>query len=365
MEEHPLTYSYEHEKNIIKSKTEALYYEDNAEYNKRFSTLANVLHREIEPVRYLVDGLIKRNSINIISGEPASFKTWAAYQLAKDIATGEKFLGQFETFQTGVAILDGEMGVEMFQEAMLTLGAREKLPIYYCHANGDELSTEEHIESLKVFCTYNDVKVVIIDSLTRFHNSDENSSREMSAVFKLINKLKDSLTVIIIHHDKKGGNSAFGGRSGNALRGSSDIVGAVDGVIRMRRQDGSDAVIFEQAKSRGFVEHKPFKARFQEMDKSHSQWKYIGKQITKEDRFNEDKRSLLSYICEHPGMNKKALYDKIKADNKTLDLSGSKFRSLIQALDDNGKIRLESGKRSEKLVYPANNLTEVENHDEN
>lgn len=340
-------------------------YEDK-EYDSKFKTLDDVLEEKIEPVTYLVDGLIVSRSINVLSGEPASFKTWALYQLALDVTAGKKFLGHFATAQTGVVILDAEMDTMGFQSCMMTLGAEKNLPIYYLSATGDELSTEKCIDKLMAFCASKGTGLVIVDSLTRFHTGDENSSQAMSAVFRLLHRLKrGGLTVIIIHHDKKGGNIGFGGRGGNALRGSSDIAGAADNIIRMRRQDGSNEVLFEQVKSRGFVEHKPFKAKFYQVSEEHSQWEFIGEEISKEDRLKKDKRALLQYIKEHSGLNKKTLFNKINNTENNLELPANKFYKMLDEMEKDGDIRYEKGERTEQLIYPIEDFTSEEGESQN
>jgi AAA domain len=56
---------------------------------------------------WLVDGLIREGSTNLLSGAPGDFKTWLALELAGAVSKGTDFLGR-KTIQTRVLYLDRE-----------------------------------------------------------------------------------------------------------------------------------------------------------------------------------------------------------------------------------------------------------------
>lgn len=327
---------------------------------KDILSLKKVMDLDLPKQDFLVHDLIQKQSITIISGAPSSFKTWALYELVRDIASGEDFLGRFRVSQARVLILDAEMGTSMFQQAMSTLSVDENLSISYCEAGGDELSSKEKIQELVSFCQSNNIEVVAIDCLTRFHEGDENSSQAMSGVFRLLKMLKTAgLSVIIIHHDKKSGYD-FGGRGGNALRGSSDISGAADYIIRLVRRDGSDSVTFKQVKSRGFIEHEPFMARFERTEELHSEWKFIDKVTGKNNQLESDKSAILEFIGEHPGIDKGSLFMSIKRSEASNKISHSRFQKALDALEAEDKVGYEIGNHNRYSYYLKNVGYELE-----
>lgn len=73
------------------------YHLDDTKINKTFTPISvdELLRKEFEADSWLVEGLIPKNGITVISGNPASFKTWLILLLAKHIAEGEALFGRF------------------------------------------------------------------------------------------------------------------------------------------------------------------------------------------------------------------------------------------------------------------------------
>jgi len=61
-----------------------------------------------DPVRPLVAGYLYPNQQHVVFGEPASFKTFIALDLALSVASGRKWLGTIPVTQTGVVFFAGE-----------------------------------------------------------------------------------------------------------------------------------------------------------------------------------------------------------------------------------------------------------------
>ena len=307
-----------------------------------------LLKQEFPEQKFFVDDLIPQDSIILLSAPPASMKTWFSLELASSITTGKKFLGEFKVHPANILILDEESGQRQLQHYLNMLGMETTDSIYYHCGHGITLN-QNTVNELLPLCYDLDIKLIIIDSLTRIHNADENSSKEMSAVFNLLGQLKlMHISCLILCHERKS-NGYPNQRRGDAIRGSSDILAACDAHIQIVRKERSSYITVYQTKTRGRVEPSPFKARLLSIDKNHNEWQYAGLEQSKEAKQEQMKNSILNTIAENPGLNKKQVYEEVKCAD--LSISRDKTFSIIQELIDNEDVKTKSGKGSEKLLY--------------
>jgi len=104
--------------------------------------------------------------------------------------------------------------------------------------------------------------VVIIDTLTRFVDGDQNSSEDMSRFAKVIFALKRSgATILLLHHSIKGASHAL--TLDSAMRGSTELAAFVTCCWATRLMDPDDPYnspsLLVNVKQRDF-ESKPFEA---------------------------------------------------------------------------------------------------------
>jgi len=85
---------------------------------------------------YLVDRLVPDAGFTIFSGAPGSYKTFALLELARCVASGQPFLGYFETHQANVLLIDEENGERLLQQRMRLMDIAEHLPIFYTPTTG-------------------------------------------------------------------------------------------------------------------------------------------------------------------------------------------------------------------------------------
>lgn len=71
-------------------------------------TLAELLNTEFQNPQWLVERLIPHETVTIVSGAPASYKTWLTLEIALKVAAGEKVFGEFQAIQSPVLIIDEE-----------------------------------------------------------------------------------------------------------------------------------------------------------------------------------------------------------------------------------------------------------------
>jgi len=205
---------------------------------------------------WIVDRLIPDSSITILSAAPSQFKTWLAFDVAIHVAHGNPLFDQFETKQRNVLIIDEESNVGLLRERLKLLGITDDSPIAIASKGGFKL-TKKNANSLVAYCKQHNIGLVIFDSLTRFHNGNENDAKDMSVVMGNFMELtKADLAVVLIHHNRK---PAFGSSGGaNEMRGSGDIYAASDVQISMKRDSASRVVEIKQNKNRYTEELPPF-----------------------------------------------------------------------------------------------------------
>jgi hypothetical protein len=212
--------------------------------------------QDIPPPSWIVDQFIPDESITIVSALPGKFKTWLAFDIAIQVALGKPLFGQFKTKQTKVLIIDEESGPGRLRKRLQMLGVTDETPIAVASYKGFKL-TKASAESLVTYCKANGIGFVVFDSLTRLHNADENTSKEMSVVMGDFKRLVQAgIAVLLIHHNRKPGPNKDGGAS--EMRGSVEILAACDAQMSIKRAGDSKIVTVTQHKNRDAEDVPPF-----------------------------------------------------------------------------------------------------------
>jgi hypothetical protein len=77
-----------------------------------------------QPIEWLIDGIIPLGSVNLITSESGTGKTWVAYAIAGAVARGEGFAGH-AVKQRPVLYLDGENPLCVAKQRLFDLGIPE------------------------------------------------------------------------------------------------------------------------------------------------------------------------------------------------------------------------------------------------
>ena len=168
-------------------------------------------------------------------GEPNVGKSWVSLSLAVAMCDEhQKWLGYNMSNYGKVLYVDEENPHDLVYHRLRQLGLVNHDNLRYLHRQGIRLDRNfDHL--LDEAITYQP-KMIVLDSLTRFHTQDENNAGAMAGLFNdSINVLsrETGAAVIILHHtNKSDSNSSY-----IKTRGSSDIGAAVDGGIELRKTD--------------------------------------------------------------------------------------------------------------------------------
>ena len=168
--------------------------------------------------------------MTVLWGPSGSYKSFLAVHTAVCVAAGYQWFGK-QTTQGAVVYVVGEGGLDQFgfrcEMAARALGLKmERLPVY-ARTPAVNLTDPEAADALCAEWISLNPKLVIIDTLSRCFNGDENKQDDMQKFVNTLDRIKDGLncTVMPIHHANKAGE----------LRGSTVLRAAADVEIRVTK----------------------------------------------------------------------------------------------------------------------------------
>src|ERR1051326_4434262 len=172
-------------------------------------------------IEWLIQDVIPRGSVTLISAESGTGKTWLAYAIAGAVACGNDFAGLKVSVAIPVLYVDGENPVVVVQRDLHDLGIGRTDHLHIWGGWSDSPPPGPNDECIQQFAR--ETKgLIIFDSLVQFHTGDEQSSTETRRFMNYFRELANlGATVIVLHHTGKSGTS-------KVYRGSSDIQASVD-----------------------------------------------------------------------------------------------------------------------------------------
>ncbi|WP_287600600.1 AAA family ATPase [Thiothrix sp.] len=188
----------------------------------------------LTPVKWLVHGILETGVMAGMFGASGSGKSFAAIDLSLCVANGRDWHGH-KVSGGAVAYFAGE-GSD---------GLRRRVSAWV-KANGEAVTADNFCLSYRV-CSLPkdtadvihsigvipDLKMVVLDTLQRTMEGDENSSRDMSAYVQSIDKIKAAfpeLCIVIVHHTGHGAS--------DRARGSSVFRASLDAEILVSKEAG-------------------------------------------------------------------------------------------------------------------------------
>jgi len=186
----------------------------------------DLLSKNLQPLDYIVDGLIATPGTVILAAPKKRGKSWMGLQLSQSIAAGAPFLGM-RTKQGPVIHMALEDGERRLRQRLEMQNTTRGLPITYL-TKFQPLNSKAGFQELTELIRDKYPALVVIDTLAAAKNRflDEN---EAGATGDLFNRLHDlaisenTVILVIAHHGK-----ASTGDAGFDIRGSSAISGATD-----------------------------------------------------------------------------------------------------------------------------------------
>lgn len=185
----------------------------------------------------LIESVLEIGSSLLLFAQSKAGKTPLAYDLAYSVATGDRWMGEFEVPEPGgVLILQSDETERASKKNFRRRGLH--------HLENVEFCKEFTIDDLPRLCRKvtelqktTGLKLVIVDSLTTINAQSsfgENDAEFARDLYRLARAITDlGVTLIVTHHRRKGG--LIGDLDGAS--GSGRIVAAVDDVWALHRMD--------------------------------------------------------------------------------------------------------------------------------
>lgn len=178
----------------------------------------------VPPRETVVESWLLLPSLILIWALRGLGKTWLALELARAIATGEKFLAWAVPKARRVLYVDGEMPLTDLKERLAQLCATppallDFLPSEMLFRDGQPLNLNSALHQARIIELLDTLagegrapEVVIFDNLSSLAGgTDENSNSEIESLLRFLIGLRHrGLAVILIHHAKKGGEDQRG-----------------------------------------------------------------------------------------------------------------------------------------------------------
>lgn len=310
--------------------------------------LSELFAMEFPESKWVIEKLIPYQGITIISGAPASYKTWLLLRMALDIAKGESLFGQFKCEKYKILIIDEENHLRLVRDRLQLLGADSTLPIYFLSQNGFLVSDKKLVEKVLAICKQYEIDIIFIDSLVRVNDAEENDASQMSEVFRCIKYFcQQGKTVIITHHERKESASKTTGQ--NRLRGSSDISAAVDAHISLvRDKEDKSKILVEQVKLRADKEIETFEFAIKE-NEGKIEFIYLGLCQPEINKKDSAKEIALSVLEKYPdGLSINEICQKVKGVE---NIGDKNIRDAVKELLSKEILSEKKGEGNTKICY--------------
>lgn len=194
-----------------------------------------------EENRWLIDGLWGEEAVGIVGGEPKSFKSFLALDMAVAIASGRPCLRRFPVMRPGrVLLFAAEDALHIVRRRIEGICAAAAVPLqdlnlHVITAPSLRLDLEADRQLLEEALSRLAPRLLVLDPFVRLHRSiDENASGEVAPLLAFLREMQrvHHVAVAVVHHAKKGAGNA---RAGQALRGSSEFHAWGDSNLYLRR----------------------------------------------------------------------------------------------------------------------------------
>jgi len=322
-------------------------------------------YKERPPAAYILNGVFKIPSLNIVYSAPGDLKTMLMIDLCGCVVAGEDWLPpapwqpgaeSFKTIQSPVLWLDFDNGddemLSRIEAAGRTFKLPEDAPFYYYIMPQPWLNAGniEHVSQVADRANSLGAKLIVIDNLGSITGGIDENSSQMIQVMSNLRQLAQltGAAIVIIHHQRKG-NGIKGGRAGDALRGHSGIEAALNLALHVERSIGSDTINLKSTKTRG-TDVLPFGAVFTFTHKPGTKeletFRFFG--LRGEDNSSSAalQREILDAL-KGESLNQSNLVKAVKENG--IEAGRDRIIEMIQRMETNKQIVSTEGNRNSKI----------------
>lgn len=219
---------------------------------------------EIEPPPWAIKGWLCDGDVCVLAGDSGLGKSWLLLDLAFSLALGEPWLSAIAPAEDlepqRVLYIDEEQNHRLVRHRIqkwtrgrkLPPQALEKAEIRYLVENAINLDDDHQFRRLQAVVDDFKPHWILIDTLSKIHDREENSNSEMTALFaRKIRPIAQRVGagVVALHHYNKPSKER-GDDSAVRLRGASSIKADLDELYALEQDHESGGMILRHEKSR-------------------------------------------------------------------------------------------------------------------
>ena len=190
---------------------------------------SQILDAPVIETEWLVEGLLPKGAVILLSGREGSMKSWVAMRWAHAVAEGQPWMGRL-CKQGPVLYLDGEMPPALLQKRLrLGVGGSQHLYIWSWADQGAAFPV--HLEGEYLRQAAQSHSLIVVDTLRRFMTAfQENSADDMAKVSHMLRELtRNGATVLVLHHSPKDVEK-------RGYRGSTELGAGVDITMSLEKK---------------------------------------------------------------------------------------------------------------------------------
>lgn len=350
--------------------------EDNPTASKRFNlrTLKDIDDNR-PPKKFIVEGMIREKSLNMIAGAYGHRKTWLVYSMAVCVAAGKKWAGM-QTVQSTVLIINEETDKDDLDYRLDAAIKGERLtrdiPVYSLslsffnffkgleeHRDSGTFYFNQDLQRLEDFILQTGAKLVIIDAYRDVmagykENTQEDNIPVLNALRQVC--IRTGCAILILHHFNRSGTFA----------GNAGIMQCLETGINVKSPPEGHLIELKSEKVRNTAFMKKT-LRMHEIVDEDDPSIVVSYVITEENKkpFEEEKKlhindkhiAILNYTKEHKGVLILEEYRKTIPEGEWTG-----YRNAIYQLRDSGKLIKDFEKSTlRKAIYiDSRNNTNLE-----
>jgi DNA-binding transcriptional ArsR family regulator len=294
-----------------------------------FPSAAELMAREIPPVRWIVPGIVPEG-VALLAGKPKLGKSWLALGLCVAVASGGAAFGTVQVEKGAalyLALEDNERRLQ-FRLTKLLAGAEVADGLHYsieCPRldGGGVKAIEDWLRSRP------DARLVVIDTLAKIRPRQRRGANTYQEDYEALEALlplaaRHNVAVLVVHHLRKMAATD----PLDEVNSSIGLTGGVDGVMILKRErTRADATLF--VAGRDVEEEKEFALRW---DQNTAGWALVGS--ANEYRISQERAAILDLL-------RRSAPEPLgpKAIAEALDKPYSSVTTLLQKLVRDGLVR--------------------------
>jgi len=196
----------------------------------------------------VIHGLLREGETMNVIAAPKTGKSWLTLDLAIAVATGNPWLGRYETVAGDVLIIDNELHQETSANRIPKVASARSVAMREISERIFVDNLRGRLQDINAMGVYFDglepgqFKVIILDAFYRFMpmGGDENDNGTMANIYNLIDAYANRLgcCFILIHHSTKGSQSGKSVTDVGAGAGAQSRATDTHLVLRPHEEDG-------------------------------------------------------------------------------------------------------------------------------